>query len=222
MYLMPYKRLSRQHKDTDLPEARATAFSLCVLWLTINDALLHIGCAEICMYMPFTAWWDFLHLPSACHVIRVWKRQFWQPRHQFGQSRGTNFGHLTLSPGLAWWWKMVVFLRYFDVLFFFIHYISLTQKSPSWLLTQHHFHDPGPLLPLMQAPATFKSVDVFAAKTFNKFLHFLQMRIQITLNRQLLGCLIQSCSWWPEARCHGVRGCPIGARRTETKHLFCC
>ena len=51
---MPYKRLSRQHKDTDLPEARATAFSLCVLWLTISDALLHIGCAEICMYMPFT------------------------------------------------------------------------------------------------------------------------------------------------------------------------
>ena len=49
MYLMPYKRLSRQHKDTDLPEARATVFSLCVLWLTINDALLHIGCAEICM-----------------------------------------------------------------------------------------------------------------------------------------------------------------------------
>ena len=135
MYLMPYKRLSRQHKDTDLPEARATAFSLCVLWLTINDALLHIGCAEICMYMPFTAWRDFLHLPSACHVIRVWKRQFWQPRHQFGQSRGTNFGHLTLSPGLAWWCKMVVFFTLFwcFVLFHSLYIIN-AEKS---LLAPH-------------------------------------------------------------------------------------
>ena len=135
MYLMPYKRLSRQHKDTDLPEARATAFSLCVLWLTINDALLHIGCAEICMYMPFNAWRDFLHLPSACHVIRVWKRQFWQPRHQFGQSRATNFGHLTLSPDTAWWCKMCVF--YVILMFFLFHHSLYIINAEKSLLPPH-------------------------------------------------------------------------------------
>ena len=65
-------------------------------------------------------------------------------------------------------------------------------------------------------------LSLFPDNSWCPLVYFLQIRIKITLNRQLLGCLTQPCSWWSEARCHGVRGCPVGARRTESRHLFCC
>ena len=104
-------------------------FPLCALAHNKRCPFTYLLCRNL--YVPFTAWLDFLHLPSACHVIKVWKRQFWQPRHQFGQSRATNFGHLTLSPDTAWWCKMCVF--YVVLMFCSLSFIiSFTQKSPSW------------------------------------------------------------------------------------------